>query len=163
MIEMNKEIAELLELARKSYSNNQLDDLLKIYNEILQKEKELNPKILSEIYEEDIFIEMKELFERAKTPKKCRHDIQGNMINDDKYIYGPVMEIIQDQYGKPIGEKWIGWKPIARIEDVPYYKQQINIQCYECGKILVLIKSKPYCERCKKYFTEVQIRENCGL
>ena len=129
MSEMNKEIAELLELARKSYSNNQLDDLLKIYNEILQKEKELNPKILSEIYEGDIFIEMKELFERAKTHKKCRHDIQGNMINDDKYIYGPVMEI----------------------------------QCYECGKILVLIKSKPYCEHCKKYFTEVQIRENCGL
>lgn len=86
MIEMNKEIAKLLELARKSYSNNQLDDLLKNYNEILQKEKELDPKILSEIYEEDIFIEMKELFERAKIHKKCRHDIQGNMFNDDKFF-----------------------------------------------------------------------------
>lgn len=62
--------------------------------------------------------------------------------------YQEILENIR----KKIGEK-----------ETPYSKDYIKIQCYICGNIYEIRKNGCYCDQCKRYFSESEIRKNCGI
>ena len=42
---------------------------------------------------------------------------------------------------------------------------EVEIQCPECGKIFTKAQGydELYCSRCKKFYSEHEIREKCGI
>jgi phage FluMu protein Com len=43
---------------------------------------------------------------------------------------------------------------------------QVEIQCPDCGEILIFIKDHPkamFCSKCNRILKEAEIRERCGL
>ncbi|MFX0102151.1 MAG: hypothetical protein ACFFCS_21475 [Candidatus Hodarchaeota archaeon] len=51
---------------------------------------------------------------QGEVPAGVEFDIHGNIIDNNKYIYGPVMETFYDAHtGEEIGEQQVGWEPIG--------------------------------------------------
>ncbi len=42
-------------------------------------------------------------------------------------------------------------------------KNYIAIQCYVCGNMYEMKEKRYYCEQCGRYFSESEIRKNCGI
>ncbi len=49
-------------------------------------------------------------------------------------------------------------------EDINYKHIEIKIYCYECDTVLeILDNGTCYCKECDKFFSEDEIRINCGI
>lgn len=44
-------------------------------------------------------------------------------------------------------------------------QSQLQIQCPDCGKVLTksIGYDELYCSKCKKFFSETEIRKRCGI
>ena len=49
--------------------------------------------------------------------------------------------------------------------DIPVYRyRKIEIQCPDCGKIFIFNdEGECFCEKCKRLFSNEEIRARCGL